>query len=57
MNSSDALASQLAPYRERSGVKAALLISHDGFLVASSTDPDIDAEAIKLEYRLSGALA
>jgi len=54
MNSSDALGSQLAPYRERSGVKAALLISHDGFLVASSTDPDIDAEAIAAH--LGGAI-
>ena len=35
MNASDALASKLAPYRERPGVKAALLISHDGFLVAA----------------------
>ena len=46
MNSSDALGTKLAPYRERPGVKAALLISHDGFLVASSADPDINAEAI-----------
>jgi predicted regulator of Ras-like GTPase activity (Roadblock/LC7/MglB family) len=46
MNASDALAGKLAPYRERPGVKAALLISHDGFLVAASADADIDAEAI-----------
>jgi len=46
MNTSDALGSKLAPYRERPGVKAALLISHDGFLVASSADPDVNAEAI-----------
>jgi len=46
MNSSDALGTKLAPYRERPGVKAALLISHDGFLVASSADADINAEAI-----------
>jgi len=46
MSTSDALGSKLAPYRERPGVKAALLISHDGFLVASSADADINAEAI-----------
>ena len=46
MNTSDALVAKLAPYRERPGVKAALLVSHDGFLVATSADPDIDAEAI-----------
>ena len=46
MTTSDALASKLAPYRERPGVKAALLISHDGFLVASSADAEIDAEAV-----------
>jgi predicted regulator of Ras-like GTPase activity (Roadblock/LC7/MglB family) len=46
MTTSDALASKIAPYRERPGVKAALLISHDGFLVAASADAEIDAEAI-----------
>ena len=46
MNASDALVGKLAPYRERPGVKAALLVSHDGFLVAASADTDIDAEAI-----------
>ena len=46
MNESDALASKLAPYRERPGVKAALLVSHDGFLIASSADADVDAEAV-----------
>ena len=35
MTTDDALAAQLAPYRERPGVKAALLISHDGFLASS----------------------
>ncbi len=46
MNDSDALASKLAPYRERPGIKAALLVSHDGFLVASSADADVNAEAL-----------
>jgi len=46
MNASDALAGKLAPYRERPGVKAALLVSHDGFLVASSADTDVNAEAV-----------
>ncbi|MGD0996898.1 MAG: roadblock/LC7 domain-containing protein [Thermoleophilia bacterium] len=54
MNSSDALSSKLAPYRERPGVKAALLISRDGFLVASSTDAEIDAEAVAAH--LGGAI-
>ena len=54
MTTSDALASQLAPYRERPGVKAALLISHDGFLVASSADDGIDSEAIAAH--LGGAI-
>jgi predicted regulator of Ras-like GTPase activity (Roadblock/LC7/MglB family) len=54
MTTDDALAAQLAPYRERPGVKAALLISHDGFLVASSTDAEIDAEAIAAH--LGGAI-
>jgi len=48
MNASDALASKLAPYRERPGVKAALLISHDGFLVASSAEPGAEAVAAHL---------
>jgi len=42
----DTLVSQLAPYRDRPGIKAALLISHDGFLVAASCDDDINAEAV-----------
>ena len=54
MTTDDALAAQLAPYRERPGVKSALLISHDGFLVASSTDAEIDAEAIAAH--LGGAI-
>jgi len=54
MNASDALASKLAPYRERPGVKAALLISHDGFLVASSADPGLDVDAVAAH--LGGAI-
>jgi predicted regulator of Ras-like GTPase activity (Roadblock/LC7/MglB family) len=42
----DALASQLAPYREHPGVKAALLISRDGFLVAAAADESVNAEAV-----------
>jgi predicted regulator of Ras-like GTPase activity (Roadblock/LC7/MglB family) len=61
----DALVSQLEPYRRRPGMKAALLISSDGFLVASSTDGSLDAEAIAAHIggvvdigaRLAGELA
>lgn len=42
----DALVHQLEPYRRRPGVLAALLISRDGFLVASLTDDGVNAEAI-----------
>jgi predicted regulator of Ras-like GTPase activity (Roadblock/LC7/MglB family) len=54
MNASDALASKLAPYRERPGVKGALLISHDGFLVAAAADADVDTEAVAAH--LGGAI-
>lgn len=43
---SDSLAAQLRPYRETPGVRAALLVSRDGFVVASDCEPDIDAEAV-----------
>ena len=47
MNDSvDALVSKLEPYRERDGITAALLISRDGFLVASVTDGSMNAEAV-----------
>ncbi len=42
----DTLIGKLEPYRELPGVKAALLVSRDGFLVAASHDDDIDAEAV-----------
>jgi len=42
----DNLVSKLAPYREHPGIKAALLISRDGFLVASSADDDVNVEAV-----------
>jgi predicted regulator of Ras-like GTPase activity (Roadblock/LC7/MglB family) len=42
----DALVARLAPYRAHPGVKAALLISHDGFLVAADATADINAEAV-----------
>ena len=42
----DTLATQLAPYRETPGIIAALLISHDGFVVASDADPGLDVDAI-----------
>ncbi len=42
----DALAAQLAPYRETPGIVAALLISRDGFVVAADTEPETNADAI-----------
>lgn len=42
----DVLADQLVPYRAAEGVKAALLISHDGFLVAANADESITIEAV-----------
>jgi predicted regulator of Ras-like GTPase activity (Roadblock/LC7/MglB family) len=42
----DALVAKLAPYRANPGVKAALLISHDGFLVAADAETGINAEAV-----------
>lgn len=43
---SDALAAKLAPYRAEPGVVAALLISRDGFVVASDADEDFNVEAV-----------
>jgi len=42
----DALVRQLTPYRQRPGIRAALLISHDGFLVAATADETVNAEAV-----------
>jgi predicted regulator of Ras-like GTPase activity (Roadblock/LC7/MglB family) len=42
----DALVARLAPYRVNAGVVAALLISHDGFVVAADADPGIALEAV-----------
>jgi predicted regulator of Ras-like GTPase activity (Roadblock/LC7/MglB family) len=62
---SDALAARLAPYRQTPGIVAALLISHDGFVVAADVDDGISAEAvaaqtagvIDISARLAGELA
>ena len=43
---SDTLAAQLAPYRETSGIVAALLISRDGFIVAADADADFKTDAV-----------
>jgi predicted regulator of Ras-like GTPase activity (Roadblock/LC7/MglB family) len=61
----DALVAKLAPYRQRPGITAALLISRDGFLVAAAADDTINAEAIAAQLgatidigaRLAGELA
>lgn len=42
----DALTARLAPYRENPGIVAALLISHDGFVVAADADEGFAAEAV-----------
>jgi len=42
----DALVGKLLPYREQPGIQAALLISRDGFLVASAADPAINGETL-----------
>lgn len=42
----DNLAAQLAPYREIPGILAALLVSRDGFVVATDAEPDLDVVAI-----------
>ena len=42
----DALSSRLQLFREDPGVRAALLVSADGFLVASAVDDTVDAEAV-----------
>jgi predicted regulator of Ras-like GTPase activity (Roadblock/LC7/MglB family) len=51
---SDALATRLAPYRETPGIIAALLISHDGFVVAADADEGFDAGAVAAQ--VAGAI-
>lgn len=45
-NHADTLSAQLAPYRDDPGIAAALLISRDGFVVASDTEPGFAIEAV-----------
>lgn len=60
----DSLAVRLAPYRKAPGMRAALLISRDGFVVAADAEPGFRAEAvaaqaagaIDLGARLAGEL-
>jgi predicted regulator of Ras-like GTPase activity (Roadblock/LC7/MglB family) len=60
----DNLAAKLAPYRETPGIIAALLISHDGFIVAADAEDGFNADAvaaqvggaIDLGARLAGEL-
>lgn len=42
----DTLAAVLAPYRETPGIIAALLISHDGFIVAANAEEGFHADAV-----------
>lgn len=50
----DALAARLAPYRETPGIVAALLISHDGFVVAADAEPGFAADAVAAQ--VAGAI-
>jgi predicted regulator of Ras-like GTPase activity (Roadblock/LC7/MglB family) len=45
-DATDALTAKLAGLRANPGIKAALLISHDGFLVACDADATVNAEAV-----------
>jgi predicted regulator of Ras-like GTPase activity (Roadblock/LC7/MglB family) len=51
---SDALVTRLAPYRKTPGIAAALLISHDGFVVAADADDGFDAGAVAAQ--VAGAI-
>jgi predicted regulator of Ras-like GTPase activity (Roadblock/LC7/MglB family) len=42
----DALTAKLAELRTNPGITAALLISHDGFLVAADAEESLEAEAV-----------
>ena len=50
----DALTARLAPYRETPGIVAALLISHDGFVVAADAEADFATEAVAAQ--VAGAI-
>ena len=50
----DTLAARLAPYRETPGIIAALLISHDGFVVAADADAGFNADAVAAQ--VAGAI-
>lgn len=43
---SDALLEKLAPYRATPGIRAALLIQRDGFVVAADADETVKVEAV-----------
>ena len=42
----DELAGLLATYRRDEGIRAAMLVGHDGFPVASAAEPGIDPTAV-----------
>jgi len=50
----DSLAARLAPYRVTPGIIAALLISHDGFVVAADAEPGFAADAVAAQ--VAGAI-
>ena len=50
----DSLVTRLAPYRETPGIVAALLISHDGFVVAADAEPGFAADAVAAQ--VAGAI-
>lgn len=43
---SDALAEKLAPYRAVPGMRAAMLVQRDGFVVAADADEGVAVEAV-----------
>ena len=50
----DSLIARLAPYRKTPGIVAALLISHDGFVVAADAQPGFAADAVAAQ--VAGAI-
>jgi predicted regulator of Ras-like GTPase activity (Roadblock/LC7/MglB family) len=50
----DSLVDTLTPYRETPGIVAALLISHDGFVVAAAAEPGFAADAVAAQ--VAGAI-
>jgi predicted regulator of Ras-like GTPase activity (Roadblock/LC7/MglB family) len=50
----DSLTARLAPYRKTPGIVAALLVSHDGFVVAADAESGFAADAVAAQ--VAGAI-